>query len=267
VRRLRFRLGSPAGLKARIAIALTGLIGLLAGCGGSAPSTEEASSPAAPAPTGARELEIPADTPLASKDPAEWTYDDRVANILFLLDTYWANVLPQRFDTEYASPERIVAYDSDEGDPGCQGEPQGVGNAYYCEPDDLVAWDDAGLIQPLDADLGEDAMTFVLAHEWGHLVQARLGLLYEYPITVEKELAADCLAGDFFGALEEQVGMTDEEFNSVVSGLETFGDQEGVPWTDASAHGTPVERAEALDVGFSDGTEACLDEFPPGFSE
>lgn len=254
--------------------ALTGLWLVLsvAGCGAPPERTDEAAD-APPGVTvatqsepGARTIEIPTEPPLEGRDPATYTYDQRVDNIVFLLDAFWSNALPERFDTEYTPPQAVVAYDTEESDPGCAGESQGAGNAYYCEPDDLIAWDDAGLIEPLDTELGEDAITFVLAHEWAHLAQQRLGLINEYPLTVEKELAADCLAGDFFGALADEVGMTDDEFNSITAGIETFGDQDGIPWTDPSAHGTPLERAQALDVGFFDGAEACLEEFAPGFS-
>ena len=50
-----------------------------------------------------------------------------------------------------------------------------AGNAFYCEQGDFVAWDEQGLFPKLRQQYGDFAPALVLAHEWGHAVQARVG--------------------------------------------------------------------------------------------
>ncbi|MCL2780168.1 MAG: neutral zinc metallopeptidase, partial [Actinomycetia bacterium] len=77
-----------------------------------------------------------------------------------------------------------------------------VDNAFYCQLDDSVAWDRAQrhLVPMLAAKYGDFLATMVFAHEFGHVVQKRLGLFDKTNISsISLETQADCAAGAFVG--------------------------------------------------------------------
>jgi hypothetical protein len=47
------------------------------------------------------------------------------------------------------------------------------GNAFYCADRDVVAWDAEQLLPELRDKFGDFVIPVVLAHEWGHAIQAR----------------------------------------------------------------------------------------------
>ena len=55
--------------------------------------------------------------------------------------------------------------------PACGGvHENGSGNAYYCRPDDYLAWDWNLLVSQFsDEAIGDSFVYFVIAHEWGTL--------------------------------------------------------------------------------------------------
>ena len=71
----------------------------------------------------------------------------------------------------------------------CGGQPTPIrGNAFFCRPDNFIAWDEPTLMLPLFKE-SPLAPIFVLAPEWRHSVQQRLQV--NYPNTIESELGAD----------------------------------------------------------------------------
>jgi predicted metalloprotease len=271
----------------RVLVAAVLAASVVAGCGGNddASSSVGTDATTAEAPPGeTRQLPIPDQQPGA---PAKLTtqpargefqgidfaeYDAALDDILFLLDDYWATTLPETFGAEYTSPADAIAYYPAEDDPGCGGEPLGDGNASYCPADNTIAWDEPGLMVPFYTEVGDAAVGFVLAHEWGHLVQQDLGL--DFPLTIESELNADCLAGDFAGALFDE-GLIEggtglkpgTDLAEAADGIFIVGDDPSVPWQDRQAHGTGQERLDAFSTGFDQGAQACVDQLGPGFSK
>ena len=67
------------------------------------------------------------------------------------------------------------------------------GNAFYCSAGDFVAWDEQTLLPKLRDQFGDFAVALVLAHEWGHAIQARTDTRLN--ATVYLEMQADCFAG------------------------------------------------------------------------
>jgi predicted metalloprotease len=264
---------------------------LIAGCGGNDDAgggvgTDATVGQAPPEPDkgATHELEIPEDDPAGSEklttEPITGgyqginykAYDSAIGDILFLLDEYWAATLPQTFGAEYVPPTDVIAYYPNEDDPGCGGQALGGGNASYCFSDDTVAWDEPGLMVPFYVEVGDMAMGFVLAHEWGHLIQDRLVL--KFPLTIESELNADCFAGDFAGGLADEgllVGGTGlkpgTDLAEATDAIFAVGDHPSVEWQDPQAHGTGEERLDAFATGFDEGAQACLDVYGPGFSK
>jgi predicted metalloprotease len=138
-------------------------------------------------------IEIPS-TPGVAAPSA--TVDSIVASTTDSLTGYWFDELMRiGLGNQTLSPPRVVAFDSriDQVPPLCGGsinKSEVVGNAYFCQQDNFIAWD-RELMRELHPDFGPYAVATVIAHEWSHWVQSKLGeskgTLYE--------LQADCFAG------------------------------------------------------------------------
>jgi predicted metalloprotease len=121
-------------------------------------------------------------------------YSTTVESVLGSLDAYWSKALPATFGVRYKSPSRYVYYRPEESPgPRCGRQQAPPKNAFYCPAGDFIAWDESGLLIPYYVSSGDFAAAFVLAHEFGHAVQARLPK--REPLGVLNELQADCFAG------------------------------------------------------------------------
>lgn len=191
-------------------------------------------------------------------------YASAVSQIVGLIDGYWSENFPPIRGKRYSPPRRITAYYPDTGAPRCEGAVERPRNANYCAARDFIAFDEPGFMIPFYSDVGPTAGATVLAHEWGHVIQARLGL--DFPETVEKELNADCLAGAWVAdAVEHDVVATSEVEQSTRELLDV-GDAPGIPWQAPNAHGTGPQRIAAFTLGRDAGPLRCLTELRPGFS-
>ncbi len=183
-----------------------------------------------------------------------------------LLNEFWNNQLPD-LGAEPGPPSRLISYWSRRQDPGCGGRPVGVYNAQYCTGAERISWDGRWVYGDLYRRIGDVAVMFVLGHEYGHLVQDRLGIDREFPLTIESELNADCLAGAWLGHLNEKlVRFNRVDYAALRGGLFAVGDGRGVRWRNPQAHGRPGERRHAVEIGARNGQRACLQRLGPGFS-
>jgi hypothetical protein len=263
-----------------IAVALAGA---LAGCGGS-DNGGDTSTTSAPKQTQTPKRSIEGSSAAADSlgqlqaEPQRGgdagidfnAYDNELAGMVELLNRYWKSEEPN----DYSPPSDVIAYDpAQPGAPKCGDEPAAEQNAIYCATNDYVAWDEPGKFVPFYRDKGDMAVGFILAHEWGHLVQDRLGLSDQFEHTIESELNADCLAGTWAGWLADK-GFLDPndkpgeggDIDSALDGIFSVGDDPSVPWQDPQAHGTGDERADAYATGYDGGIDACMKDYGPGFS-
>ena len=109
-------------------------------------------------------------------------YGDSVGSTIADIQSYWAQTLPSVYDTNYKAipSDRLFAYSQSNPPPACGGYgrtpySEVAGNAFYCDQGDFVAWDEQGLFAKLRQQYGDFAPALVLAHEWGHAIQARVG--------------------------------------------------------------------------------------------
>ncbi|MEU5992712.1 neutral zinc metallopeptidase [Spirillospora sp. NPDC047418] len=170
-------------------------------------------------------------------------------------DDYWRRHWTELFTGSYSSPRVVGLYDG--GDPAsaprCGRERLTRDNAAYCPSGDYVAWD-AHLMRSGYA-RGDAWVYLVIAHEWGHAIQARLrrGL-----VSSAAELQADCLAGAVLygssddGTLRFEAG--DEQ--ELVDAFQVIGDK--APWTKPGDHGTAVQRLRSFSRGGENGVPACF---------
>jgi predicted metalloprotease len=198
-------------------------------------------------------------------------------NALADLEAYWSEELPGTFGRQF-DPLRGGYFSVDPGDVDPAEYPQGVGcgaqplevenNAFYCQApnaanSDSITYDRAFLTELADQ-FGRFIPALVMAHEFGHAVQARVGLPEASIVT---ETQADCLAGAWTrwvadGEAEHST-LRAPELDELLSGYFQLRDPVGTSSAAESAHGSYFDRASAFQEGFDDGAVACRDEFGP----
>jgi hypothetical protein len=145
-----------------------------------------------------------------------------------------------------------------------------AGNAFYCSPDDFVAWDEQGLIPKLRKQFGDLAVALVFAHEWGHVVQERTGT--SAGSTIPLELQADCFAGAWAHhatTTKDPLNLEKGELEQALSGYLYFRDPTGTSPAQEGAHGSAFDRIAAFNDGFTGGVKRCkaYDTRPPIVTE
>ena len=169
------------------------------------------------------------------------------------VDTFWRRRFTEQFGQPYQGPRVAGAYTGTHGPP-CGGEPASVPfNAVYCRPGDFVAWDD-NLMTAGYSQIGDAWVYLIIAHEWGHAIQARLR---SERVSVAAELQADCLAGAALQGAADDGLITiepgdDEEIARTLAAV-----ADDYPWTEVSDHGNAEERTSAFNTGVTGGVAAC----------
>ncbi|MCJ7726395.1 MAG: neutral zinc metallopeptidase, partial [Acidimicrobiia bacterium] len=113
-------------------------------------------------------------------------------------------------------------------------------------------------------EFGDFAVALVLAHEWGHAVQARgsiggLGIMLE--------LQADCFAGAWAGHVSagesDLLALQPGDLDEAMAGYLLFRDPPGPSPGEPDAHGSAFDRVNAFQDGFFGGATACAT-YPDG---
>jgi predicted metalloprotease len=148
-------------------------------------------------------------------------------------------------------------------------DPSGAeNNAFYCPADDSVVFDrnPENLVGQLGQKYGKFMITAVVAHEWGHAMQQRLGVFEagpdgERPPTIFTETQADCAAGAFIRTAQdgqtEHVAVTQEELEEMLLGYLQVRDPPPVTYEQIS-HGNGFDRLSAMADGIANGVEYCF---------
>lgn len=196
-------------------------------------------------------------------------------NALADLETFWAGQFPDVFGTQF-QPLQGGYFSIDPGNADPREYPGGIGcgaaasdvenNAFYCTaPDapnsDSISYDRAFLAE-LGAEFGRFIPALVMAHEFGHAVQARVG---SPGASIAVETQADCFAGTWTrwvaeGDAEHSVLRT-PELDELLRGYLQLRDPVGTSALEEQAHGSYFDRVAAFQEGFDDGAGACRDNF------
>jgi predicted metalloprotease len=212
---------------------------------------------------------------------------DRIArNALADLNTYWTEQFPSTFDQAFTplaggyysvDPNNLDPAQYPNGQIGCGEPPQAVeDNAFYCGPDpeypngDAIQYDRAFLDQLAFGSDGSEGYgrfipALVMAHEFGHAVQGRVGYPFQASIAIETQ--ADCFAGTWTkwvadgNAPHNTIRPT--ELDDVLRGYLLLRDPVGTGLDEGAAHGSYFDRVSAFQQGFDDGPTACRDSFGP----
>jgi len=148
------------------------------------------------------------------------------------------------------------------GAPGTSNYEEVAENAFYCPPDDFVAWDTENLTNQMLSEFGPFSLAIVVAHELGHAVEARHGILNGGLPTFVTEQQADCFAGAYTAFVEnggsKAFEVSLEDLDNALSGFLTIRDPVGIDTVnDESAHGSAFQRINAFEDGLNGGTETC----------
>ncbi|MFV2039154.1 MAG: neutral zinc metallopeptidase, partial [Acidimicrobiales bacterium] len=218
-------------------------------------------------PAATPQVAPPASTPTVTPIPiVELTYADAIDIYFDDVERFWTSASPEAFGMEFSPVSERIPYDIADDDtiPACGGEigPRDLydGNAFYCEPEDYIAWDDVGLFPDLYENSGPFTLGLVIAHEYGHAVQAAAGF---DGATIFVELQSDCLAGAWAGAVARgespAVPFARGDLDDAIGGSLTFADPLGTSAGDPGAHGTAFDRVNAFAEAFEGGVPVCLD--------
>jgi len=207
--------------------------------------------------------------------PAQ-TYDGFLTAAFGDIQQFWNDAFPATYGSAFtplsggiyaAYPERTdpipgcgKATDSTYDDVAALG-------AFFCILGDFMAYDDAVLLPQLVDELGQEAVAIVLAHEFGHAVQARADE-WNQP-GVLKEQQADCFAGAWTAHVasggSDLIRFDDADVRSGLVAMISVRDPlDGNGLADPQAHGTGFDRVGAFQDGFVGGTERCKTFFTEG---
>lgn len=178
------------------------------------------------------------------------------------LQSYWTTQFPALYGSEYepVSGGFYAVVPSSGELPPCASSPGDIaGNAFYCPSEDVIAWDSEIFLPDLRERFGDFVIPVVMAHEWGHAIQARAQF---EGITVTREIQADCFAGAWASYAVDQATVFDPtpaELDSALAGFLYLRDEPGSDAEDPNAHGSGFDRVGSFQTGFQVGVEACKD--------
>lgn len=224
------------------------------------------------------EPELNVEIPLANVvdiDPGkpDRDYDEFLAVALTDIEQWWTRMFPEVYGTEFEPLEGGIyaGYPERETDlPGC-GEPitsyddlsQFV--AFYCEFGDFMVYDDDNrdVLAPLASEFGPAVMGIVLAHEYGHAIQGRVGALDRRLATIITEQQADCFAGAWTGQAydgeSELLRLGDADVRAGLIAMLSVRDPVGTNQFVPGGHGSAFDRVGAFQVGFVEGPGRCAE--------
>lgn len=206
-------------------------------------------------------------------------YEVFVSTVLGSTDDLWNDIFAAN-DLAYAEPTLVLFRDSTSS--ACGGAYSAVG-PHYCPPDATIYLDESffdELQTRFGAEGGDVAEAYVIAHEVGHHVQNRLGIMDDVrqaqsgvsseeanALSVNLELQADCFAGVWANSIRDAGVFLPGEIKEAVDAAAAVGDdriQEAVQgeirpenWT----HGSSAQRVEWFTRGFDSGNPSDCDTF------
>lgn len=188
----------------------------------------------------------------------------------------WAGIFQEQLGQQYEPVTLVLFKNSTQS--GCGGASAQTG-PFYCPTDGRV-YLDTNFFVTLERQLGaggDFAAAYVVAHEVGHYVQDRLGILSEAQrgqqqgadsAAVRVELQADCFAGVWAYYAQNELGTLESgDVQEAMNAAEQIGDdtlqQEAgqAVRPDAFTHGTSEQRQRWFYAGFETGDVRACDTF------
>jgi len=168
------------------------------------------------------------------------------------INRYWSQTF-SRSGKRYSPPRDVIGYTRPIQTP-CG--VMSLNNAFYCIPAHSIYFD-KGFLYREYRQIGDYAAVSILAHEWGHSVQAQLGISRSNNYSIQVELQADCFAGSYTRHAGQAGYLEPGDVAEAGTSLFRNGDR-NTPWFDVNAHGTPQQRVRAFSDGLNGGANACF---------
>jgi predicted metalloprotease len=231
------------------------------------PEPPDTTEPEPPDTTPTSTLVVPEGPTFEFADKPEQPYDDYLAGAINDVQRFWRATFPAIYGEEYEELAGGVfpVYPGRRDVPGGCGMRRTTyrdvqGNAFYCGEGDFIAYDDDDLFPTIHDEIGQFALAVVMAHEWGHAVQARA----EFDArTLLLEQQADCFAGAWARWIADGNGINvtfaEEDLNAAINGLIAVRDEPGEVSSNPNAHGSAFDRVGAFQEGWFDGAGRCRD--------
>jgi hypothetical protein len=197
-------------------------------------------------------------------DEASWkAYQAHIDRDISTLNDFWMRVYPDLAGgAAYPGVCHVVEYEPQSAPylAECNLDEQtATQNAFYCSTVNAVMWDGPNFYHPIYQELGDAAVTFITAHEFGHSAQSLSGQSPRRSLNTE--LQADCYAGAYLQYMNAQGLMSEGDAEEVIAIVFAVGQSRvGTRWL-ARTHGTPVQREIALRRGFTQGVAGCQADF------
>ncbi|MEQ1701390.1 MAG: neutral zinc metallopeptidase [Ilumatobacteraceae bacterium] len=219
-----------------------------------------------PAPDPVYEI-IPDVVDFGDAKPAR-DYDAFLTNAFGDIQAFWNEAYPATYGSAF-EPLRGGIYAGYEARtapiPGCGGGTStyldvASRGAFYCATDDFMAYDDDRFLPNLTGEVGKEAVAVVLAHEFGHAVQARAGEFDQPGVLMEQQ--ADCFAGAWAAHVasggSDLIRFDDADVRAGLVAMILIHDPvNGDGLANPDAHGTGFDRVGAFQDGFTGGTTRC----------
>jgi predicted metalloprotease len=190
------------------------------------------------------------------------------------IEAWWADTFPAVYGQAFeplrggvyaAYPARTTPIPGCETDVPTPYEDIAQYSAFYCLDGDFMVYDDgeSGVLAQLSAEFGPSILGVVFAHEYGHAIQGRAGVLGRDLPTITTEQQADCFAGAWVAHVRDggATGITfdDADVRSGLVAMITVRDPLGIDQFEAGGHGSAFDRVGAFQTGFSDGAARCAE--------
>ncbi len=178
------------------------------------------------------------------------------------VSAYWRETYPEVYGGEFQEVAGFYPYGPNTDPPPCGNPPPSyeeiADNAFYCDGDDIIAWDEASFIPYINRTFDGFTVAIVIAHEFGHAIQARAGANDR---TVDLELQADCFAGAWTAWVADgdapSFRAEDIDLYQAVAGMTAIRDAPGTSPDEEFAHGSGFDRVTSFQDGYENGAEGC----------
>ncbi len=191
-------------------------------------------------------------------------YDQIVDITVADLEDYWSQVFAQSNQT-WDGVDRAFGFDPDRSVPDCGGKQSNsddyVGAAFYCEPDDYVAWDEKYLAPSLYDQGGDFAVSTVIGDQYSVAVQSRLGITGS---PLGTSLQADCMTGTWAASIfienraeTQAIFLSPGDLDESILALLALGDAPDVVEQGTAERGSGFQRVGAFQNGFINGIAVC----------
>lgn len=199
---------------------------------------------------------------LSAPAHAEETVDAETAAAINVTMDYWSSAMPSQFNREWYAPGLFDAgfgynslYDGSASNISCGTTRLAQDNAYACETDtdNWVAFDVSFMNR--SQTLGDAFIYVIVAHEFGHVVQAHLSSEESWTAT---ELQADCFAGSSMRGMVDsgQLQLDAADYYEIDDAFRSI---QTLPWGGGGSHGSWEQRTAAFNRGWNGSdSRACL---------